>query len=290
MDLKPVQLRHFVNVARTRSFQEAARRSLRSQPAISLAIKTLENQLGAQLFEDNRRVVLTGLGSRVLPLVEEFLVHHDRLLHAINQATEGQAGDLSIAANPSVASRWLPEIIREYASQHPGVAVFATDDNSEKVHDLVVTGRVDLGLASQGREHPDIDFTPIAGDNFGVVCRRDHPLGRGTGPLRWSQLRGLPIIGNMTLALLENHPVFVYLAKPHIFMSTLTSLLANVEGGVGVTVLPRLAAPDKHPTVVFKRLKEPHVQRTIGVLVRRGRALPPQAGAMRDLILKRFGR
>jgi len=288
MELKATQLRHFVNVASSKSFKEAARRSFRSQPAISLAVKTLESQLGAQLFENGKRVVLTGLGTAVLPIFQEFLEHHDRLARSIEQASKGQSGDISIAANPSVASRWLPLIIREYTEKYPGVGLFATDDNSEKVLELVASGRVDLGLASDVPATSEIDFTPIITDTFGVVCRRDHRLNKRAGALEWSQLRGVSIIGNMTHGLLASHQVHTYLQKPRMFMSTLTSLLANVEGGVGVTVLPKLAAPDEHPILTFKSLRSPQLHRTIGILVRRGRTLPPHAQAMRELILRRF--
>ena len=288
MELKATQLRHFVNVASSKSFKEAARRSFRSQPAISLAVKTLESQLGAQLFEDSKRVVLTGLGAAVLPIFEEFLEHHDRLARSIEQTSKGQSGDISIAANPSVASRWLPLIIREYTDKYPGVGVFATDDNSEKVLELVASRRVDLGIASIAHDTPEIAFTPIVTDTFGVVCRRDHKLNKRAGPLHWSVLRDVSIIGNMTHALLKSHPVYAYFSKPRMFMSTLTSLLANVEGGLGVTVLPKLAAPDAHPVLAFRRLRSPQLHRTIGILVRRGRSLPPQAQAMCDLILGRF--
>jgi DNA-binding transcriptional LysR family regulator len=290
MELKATQLRHFVNVANSRSFKEAARRSFRSQPAISLAVKTLEGQIGAQLFESGKRVTLTGLGVSILPMIEEFLEHHDRLARSIAQSAKGQAGDISIAANPSVASRWLPHIIREYAEKYPDVGVFATDDNSEKVWGLVASGRADLGIASLAHPSAEIDFTPILSDNFGVVCRRDHKFNKRAGALEWSQLRDVPMIGNMTHSLLEGSPVYTYLSDPHIFMSTLTSLLANVEGGVGVTVLPQMAAPHANPKLIFKNLRAPQIQRTIGILVRRGRTLRPQAKAMYDLILQRIQR
>jgi len=288
MDLKATQLRHFINVASSGSFVEAARRSFRSQPAISLAIKTLEDQIGARLFEGGKRVALTSFGTAILPMVEEFLQHHDRLTRAITQTASGRSGDISIAVNPSVASRWMPTIIREYAKRYPDVDVYATDDNSEKVFELVANGRVDIGIANFRTSSADIDFTPILSDTFGIVCRRDHLLARRTGALEWSVLRGVPIIGNITHRLLEQHPVYVHLAKPRIFMSTLTSLLANVEGGVGVTVLPEFATPDVHSQLIFRKLRGPRVNRTIGVLVRRGRTLPPQAQAMRDLIVEQF--
>ena len=290
MEFKATQLRHFLNVANSRSFKEAARRSFRSQPAISLAIKTLENQIGAPLFESGKRVTLTGLGTAILPLVEEFLQHHDRLTRAIERTATGHVGDIAIAANPSVASRWMPFIIREYAKLHPDVGVFATDDNSENVYELVMRGQVDLGLASFRRAIPDLHFTPITTDHFGVVFRKDHPFARRKGPLQWSLLRDVPIIGNMTHRLLDQHPIYGYIAKPHIFMSTLTSLLANVEGGVGVTVLPELAAPDEHPRLMFAKLVSPKIARTIGIFVRRGRTLPPHAQAMHDLIVAQFKR
>ena len=108
--------------------------------------------------------------------------------------------------------------------------------------------------------------------------------------MEWSLLRDVPIIGNITHRLLEQHAVYSYLAKPRIFMSTLTSLLANVEGGVGVTILPQLASPDDHPRLAFRKLRSPEIARTIGILVRRGRTLPPHAQAMHDLIVSQFQR
>lgn len=290
MELKATQLRYFLNVAASRSFKEAARRSFRSQPAISLAVKTLEDQLGARLFENSKRVVLTSLGARILPIVEEFLEHHDRLARALDQVAKGGMGDLSIAANPSVASRWLPDIIRDYTAQFPGVSVFATDDNSEKVLELVANGRVDIGIASVTESNADVDLTPILSDNFGLVCRRDHPLNLRSGPLEWAHLRGFPFIGNMTLHLLEGTPAFAHLSQPKMFMSTLTSLLANVEAGIGVTVLPQMAAPNNNTQLAFRTLQAPQLQRTIGMLVRRGRILSPQAVAMSKIIVRAASR
>ena len=95
MDLKAAQLRHFVNVASSGSYKEAARQGFRSQPAVSLALKTLETQIGAPLFENGRRVVLTGLGAAIFPLVEEYLQHHDRLARAIKRAARGEGGEIS---------------------------------------------------------------------------------------------------------------------------------------------------------------------------------------------------
>lgn len=290
MELKATQLRHFVNVADSKSFKEAARRSFRSQPAVSLAVKTLESHIGAPLFENSKRVVLTSFGARILPIAQEFLEHHDRLSRALDQVATGAVGDLWIAANPSVASRWLPEVIREYTKLFPGVSVYATDDNSEKVLDLVISGRVEIGIASVGRETAEVEVTPILSDGFGLVCRNDHELNRRTGPLKWSHLDGHAIIGNMTLRLLTGTPAYPYVSQPRMFMSTLTSLLANVEAGVGVTVLPQMAAPDNHPRLAFRRLHGPRLKRTIGMVVRRGRTLSPQATAMREVILRRFER
>jgi DNA-binding transcriptional LysR family regulator len=288
MELKATQLRHFLNVAKSHSFKEAARRSFRSQPAISLALKTLEAQIGAPLLEGGKRVTLTSLGASIVPMIEEFLSHHDRLVRLITQAAEGQSGDISMAANPSIASRWMPSVVRSFAKKHPGVGVYVTDGNSEYVCELVRNGRVDLGLASLRRNYSDIEFTPIWSDSFGVVCRRDHPLNKRGRALQWSQLRDVPIIGNITHSLLEDKSVFVYLSKPRVFMSSLTSLVANVEGGIGVTILPELAAPVNHPEVVFKKLHSPQIMRTVGIIVRRGRILSPQVQVMRDHIIGRF--
>ena len=288
MDLKTAQLRHFVNVATAGSFKEGARRSFRSQPAVSLSIRSLEQQIGAALFESGKRDTLTGLGATVLPLIREFLAYQDRFQDALMKAARGEAGEISIAVNSSVATRWLPRIVREYAKNHPAVVVFVADDNSESIRDLVASGRIDIGVASMGQARADVDFTPILSDSFGLVCHKDHPLASRGGKLEWTMLGMEPMIGNMTNRLLEGSPAYGYVSKPRIFMSTLTSLLANVEGKLGVTVLPRMALPESNRNLAFIELRAPRLKRTLGICLRRGRTLPPHAAAMCDLILRLF--
>lgn len=284
MDLRIAQVRHFVDIAETRSFRVAAVRASRSQPAISLSIKALEEQLGAKLLDTGKRVTITPFGEQFLSLAQQLLVHHDRLVSDLVKLAKGSRGGVSVAAVASVATYWLPAIIQNFATSHPDVLVSAVDDVSRKVQELVQNGQVDFGIGSIWKEAPELAFEPLVTDNFGLVCRRDHPLGKSDAPLTWQQLQGVDVIGNSTHALLEGHKVYSHVQAPRIAMSTLTSLIANVRGGVGVTVLPRLGVPTEHSELRYRLLTRPVVPRTLGILTRKGHELSPQAEAFRDKI------
>jgi DNA-binding transcriptional LysR family regulator len=278
MDLKLAQLRNFVDVAETCSFGAAAARAFRSQPAISLSLKALEKQLGSRMLESGKPVTLTPFGEQFLPLARQLLAHHDRVVLDVSAIAKGGQGGISVATVASVATYWIPTIIRGFYASHPEVLVSAIDDTSRKVQELVGNGQIDIGIGSIARNAPDVAFEPLMTDHFGLVCRRDHPLGDSDKPISWQQLKGLEIIGNSTHALLEGHKMFSLVRAPRVVMTTLTSLVANVRGGVGVTVLPKLGVPAES-NLSFRLLVRPQVPRTLGILTRKGRTLSPQGNA-----------
>lgn len=288
MDLKITQVRNFIDVAETRSFRAAAARAYRSQPAISLSVKALEEQLGAKLLESGKPVALTPFGEQFLALARQLLAHHDRLLLDVTTIARGGRGSVSIAAVASVATYWLPGIVRTFAASHPEVLVSAIDDTSRKVQELVENGQIDIGIGSITRDAPEVAFEPLVTDHFGLVCRRDHPLGDSDDPLPWHQLQGVDIIGNSTHALLEGHKVYPYVHAPRMVMTTLTSLVANIRGGVGATILPKLGAPTD-ADLTFRPLIRPRVPRTLGILTRKGRTLSRQADAFRQAVRASLG-
>ncbi len=283
MDLKIAQLRNFVDVAETRSFQAAAARAFRSQPAISMALKTLEQQLHALLLDSGKPVMLTPFGEQFLPIARQLLAHHDRVVLDASTMARGGQGCVSIAAVASVATYWLPTIIRTFAARCPDVLVSAVDDTSRKVQELVENGQIEIGIGSIVLHPSEVMFEPLVTDHFGLVCRREHPLGNSDDPIAWQQLQGLDIIGNSTHAMLEGHDVYSFVRAPRIVLTTLTSLVANVRGGVGVTVLPKLGVP-ADADLSFRLLVEPQVPRTLGILTRKGRALSPQGSAFCQVI------
>lgn len=280
-ELKIAQLRYFVLVAELKSFHAAARQAFRTQPAISLAVRELEQKLGQALVEKGGgRVELTPFGEHCLPLFRGLIEHHDRIAREATLLARHEIGQVSIATVPSVASRLLPGPLARFVAEHPNVQVSIQDGTAESVQQLLTKGQVDFGISSLWMEDEQIEFTPIAHDQVGVVCRADHPLVQVGGALHWSQLQGLPMIGNGTSRLLEGTDAACLLEHSRLFVSNMISLIAMLEEGVGISTLPYLAFPLENEKLAFLPLAAPKVERQIGMLTRKGHSLSPAAGAL----------
>lgn len=82
--------------------------------------------------------------------------------------------------------------------------------------------------------------------------------------------------------------MYPYVHAPRMVMTTLTSLVANVRGGVGATILPKLGAPT-NSDLTFRLLVRPRVPRTLGILTRKAQTLSPQAGAFCEAVRASLG-
>lgn len=291
-DLRIVQLRHFVWVVELQGFHAAAERAHRTQPAISLSIRDLEDKLGQPLFEKrNARVVkpdLTPFGQQFLAYARELIDHHDRVMREMNLVAQNKSGHLRIASVPSVASRLLPDILTRFIGQDAGLHVSLFDDSSEAVLAMVKNRHVDFGISSVWEPESDLRFTPIWKDSIGVVCHRDHPLA-ARKKLDWQQLRGHRLIANGTSRLLAGTSAGELIAESQIYISNMISLLAMIEAGMGITTLPRLAFPAEPGALRFIPLAAPLASRDIGLVRLANRSLPVAAQALFDFILRDNG-
>ncbi|MGJ7548615.1 LysR substrate-binding domain-containing protein [Pseudomonas alloputida] len=280
-ELKIAQLRYFLLVAELKSFHAAARQAFRTQPAISLAVRELEQKLGQALVEKGGgRVELTPFGEHCLPLFRGLIEHHDRIAREATLLARHEIGQVSIATVPSVASRMLPGPLARFVAEHPNVQVSIQDGTAERVQQLLAQGQVDFGISSLWQEDEQLEFSPIANDQVGVVCRADHPLAQAGDALHWSQLQGVPMVRNGTSQLLAGTEAECLLGHSRLFVSNMISLIAMLEEGVGISTLPYLAFPLENDKLVFVPLVEPKVERHIGMLTRKGRSLSPAAGAL----------
>lgn len=130
-ELSIAHYRHFLLVAELRSFRAAAARAFRSQPALSLSIREMEQRLGQPLFERGNGNALTRFGQDCLPLARELVEHHDRVAGTLAGLASNEAGTLTMASVATVATHWLPELVAAYRERFPAVALRLFDDNSE---------------------------------------------------------------------------------------------------------------------------------------------------------------
>lgn len=279
----------FVAVAELASFRKAADTVHLSQPALSRRIAKLEGALGVRLFDRTTRSVgLTAVGREFATKARGLLNDAGTLL-AMGDAAATRAGEVTVACVPSAAYYFLPELIRRYHEQSPRIRVRIVDEAANTVLATVVRGEADFGINFIGAQDPDIDFQPILTEPFVAVCRHDHPLARKRS-VTWAELgrydymtvskaSGNRLLIDLALARMPEPPRWFYETR-HV-----STLLGLVEAGLGVTAVPRLVMPKAgHPTFVAVPLVEPTVTRTLGVIRRRGRSLPPAAQELYALV------
>lgn len=290
-EFKIAQLRHFIWVAELKGFHNAAEKACRTQPAISLSIRDLENKLGTALFEKrNTKTTITELtpfGLHFLPKAKELIAHHDNISLDMSLMREHKTGHLRLASVPSIACRMLPELLSKFILDVPELHISFYDDNSEAVLRKVEKKQVDLGIASlpHEHEHEEITFTPIWQDQLGVVCQEDHALAQAT-EIHWKELRKQRLIRNGTSRLLENTEAEPLLNDSQFLISNMLSLIAMLEAGLGITTLPWFAFPKDNTKLRFIPLTTPNVIRHIGLVQLKNKSLSPAAEALASFILK----
>lgn len=290
-EFKIAQLRHFVWVAELKGFHYAAQKACRTQPAISLSIRDLENKLGADVFEKrstkSTMTELTPFGRHFLPKAKELIAHHDSISQDMMLMRNNKSGHLRLASVPSIACRLLPNLLSKFVADSPDLHVSFYDDNSEAVLRKVEKQQVDMGIASlpHGHEHNNLSFTPIWQDEIGVVCRNDNLLANNS-ELHWQDLHEQRLISNGTSRLLEETEAAPLLDGSQFYISNMLSLIAMLEAGIGITTLPRFAFPQHNKTLCFIPLKTPQVIRQIGIVQLKNASLLPAAQAFADFILK----
>ena len=285
-DVKLQQLRYFVLVADLKSYHAAAERAARTQPAISLAIRELEDRLGQALFERGNKTELTPYGRECLPKARTLLEHYTRTVEEMAMAADSRVGRVSIACVPSFASRMLPEILSRFSRAHPDIHITVEDDTAEHVRERVLEGRVDFGVAMPGPRDSNLDFEPLMSDAMGLVCRDDHPLANANRTLCWADLAGERLISNGTCRLLDGTPAQQVMDQAQFAVSNIISLKAVLRAGLGITALPQLALSPEEPELVFVSLDKPRVERELGLVTRKRQTLSPAAQALRASMLE----
>lgn len=275
-------LRVFVTVAECGNIRDAADRLFRTQSAISMTLKQVEDHLGAPLFESDRKHSLTDLGSFVLGVAKVLLRDHDNAIDLIKEYASGSSGRLRIASVPSVAALLIPEMLAKFLNQRPTAEIDLVDTDSADVRRLVATGQADLGIASAAASEGGLLSMPIFEDSMQLICQANSALTQQAGPLEWRDLESVPLILNETTRGIEAAEFQALAARTKLRVRNVTSLLAMVRAGAGVTLLPGLATVGLPSSLVARPLSDQSCRRQVCLLRRDGRVQSPLAQAFQQ--------
>jgi len=277
-------LRNFLYVAQTLSFKEAADKAARSQPAVSLSIREMEQRLGGELFDRKKNLATTPLGEYCVPVVKELLIHYDAAVRSMTAHAAGFAGEAVVSVVPSVADLFAQALI-EFMASYPEIKVRLISENSKIIRNKVLRGEVDFGVCAYQSANPLLSFTRIRTEGYGLVCPHGHELA-GRGELEWSDLLKYPLIGSELLPDIELRKKPGPLIHTNLTVSSFQLMLKMVENGLGITVIPELAMPRHECGLSFVKLCKPTIQREVGILKSVNRRLSTAASRLEACLLE----
>lgn len=278
-----VNLQTFIAAAELASFSLAAEQLYLTQPAVSKRVATLEEALGARLFDRiGRRVSLTEAGRALLPRAKTILRDIDDSRRMISNLTGTVAGQLSIGTSHHIGLHRLPPVLRQFSKAYPDVALDLQFMDSEAACRAVQTGDLELGIVTLPLESlADLQSELIWPDPLDIVVSHDHPLA-AKATLNFQTLAEhpaiLPASGTYTRQLLERS---VAKAGGKLTAGMTTNYLETIKMMVGVglgwSVLPRSMLDEELVALKIRGMK---LTRQLGIVRHRARTLSNAASAM----------
>ena len=259
----------FLKTVEYGSFTRAAEALNYSQSGISRMIHDVEKEWRVSLLERGRAGVrLTSDGLKLLPYVKSICAEYQKLQTQVDELNGLQSGLIRIGTFSSVATHWLPNIIREFQKAYPNIDYELLLGDYTEIEAWILEGRVDCGFLRLPT-HPELETIFLEQDELLVILPEDHPLAKEERfPV--SALCDDPFMLLEKGAKAEISEVFErHHLSPKIHFTTWDdyAILSMVESGLGISILPQLILRRIPYRIVAKRLEVP-AYRSIGLALR----------------------
>ena len=171
------QLRAFVAVADETSMTRAATKLSLTPSALSMLIRSMEEDLGVRLFErTTRKLILTESGERLLPVVREVFQRLDEGIQSVLRSQQVRESTLTLATSPLMAASYVPKVMAGFRQLQPAVKIRLVDAPVESLPSLVRQGEVDLAICTATEDTADLHAEQLYVDRLMLVCHPDHPM------------------------------------------------------------------------------------------------------------------
>lgn len=251
-------LSYFKIVADERHFGRAARRLGISQPPLSQQIKTLESNLGVQLFERSRSgVSLTTEGHQILPSVERLLAEGEKLESMVMEARLGRTNRISIGAIAFTMSDLLPVILKTARDRMENASFFIREFDSNEALAALEKEEIDVAFLRAEESSGSLNIIPLVREKLVLALPADHSLA-STNRINLSALAREPMVFcprdispsyfDRILAICRGQglsPRIAFEAR------SIASQLAFVACGTAMGLVPESMKTDAHPNISF---------------------------------------
>ena len=287
------ELRYIVAVAQERSFGRAAAKCFVSQPALSVAIQKLEDELEAPLFERGKsEVTITPVGERIVEQAQRVLEEAARIREIAQAGRNQLVGVLRLGVIFTVAPYLLPDLIPALHERAPQMPLEIEENITESLESALKTGRIDAAIVALPFAPPGVVTAFLYEEPFQVVVPQGH---------KWSKRKSVhpdELAGEHTILLNVGHcfrdqvldtcPELNRADAKVTRTNSLETVRNMVASGLGISVLPRDALTPKYHSqlVVPVPFTKPAPSRRIALAARKSFPRPEAIAAIRDAIVE----
>jgi LysR family hydrogen peroxide-inducible transcriptional activator len=287
------ELRYIVAVSQENNFRRAAERVFVSQPALSLAIQKLEDELGVQIFERSRIAVsMTPIGELIVAQAQRALEEVAQIKEISNQGKDQLAGTLRLGAIYTVGPYLLPELIPVLKLKAPHMPLEMEENQTTNLEALLANGRLDVIIIALPFGGPGIATLPLYDEDFSVVVPLEHPWAKK------KQIKTAELATEKVLLLNSGHCFSNQVREACAEFNSavgeiqqgnsLETIRNMVASGLGITVLPVSANSDKYRSQLTREIPfaQPAPARRIALAWRKSFARKQAIEALAQAIIE----
>jgi DNA-binding transcriptional LysR family regulator len=283
-------LQVFFTVATEKSFSRAAEKLLRTQPAVSLAVQRLEQELGERLIDrSGKDLILTDAGHTVLDYARRFQSLQQELDNSLAELRDNSAGRLIIGANEST-TLYLLRHIERYRALYPRIKVQVRRSLSSKLPNELLDGNLELGVISYDPADERLRSKVIYTDALAFVVSPKHRLAHrktvSIGELEAETFIAHNVVSPYREVVIRQFQAHKVPLCMDVEMPTIETIRKLVQNNQGVAFLPRMCVEQEieQKLLCEVRVKEIHVERKIRLIYPTRRALSHAARAFLEVV------
>ncbi len=288
MDLNELQV--FLTVAREKSFTRAAARLYRTQPAVSMSVRKLQDWVGEPLFvKGSRAARLTGAGEMLLEYAERMLNLREEAQRGLSELRALGRGTLSLGVNESSIHALLPAFAR-YRKLYPHIKISVLRVFSRAIPEALLNYKLDMGVVTYVPQEARLAAVPFFSDKLTFVVNPEHRLAK-------KKLVDITDLGeevfvahivdsqhrSKVIQLFEKHRVPL---NRQVELPTIESIKRFVEMGMGVAIVPRMCVRHEveEGRLAEVRIRQLNIPRRLYLVYRRNEKLNHAANALLKLL------
>lgn len=286
------QLEHFIAIVDSGAFSRAALKLSVGQPVLSRQIKSLENELGVELYHrTGRGIALTEAGKVLEKYARTILDTSAQAQKEISSLGLSPTGSVLIGMLPTVGAALTVPLVERFTAQFPKVSLQVIEGFSAHLLDWLVEGRLDLAVLYDTPRIHSLMTDPLLTDEIFLLGPASDPAGLGAGPVPMARLQEIPLIlpsrPHGLRVLLDDFMERIG-AEPNlrIEIDAVHSTLRLVEHGLGYTVLSYSIVHDlvQARRIRYWRLVEPTMTRTLVLASSTQRASTKASRALAQIV------